>query len=235
MNKYKNVIICIMLLILLPLSIKFIKFSSTQRDVLGVLANKQVFQIEQENIDISKIEPSKQTVKIPQDILNQMQVREQEKQARIKAEKEEQERIEKEKQLKIEQEKILLAKQKEEQKVTSRSIVENRKEETISTSTDLTDNSGWIKFTATFYDNCIQCCGKTTGRTAMGTIATAGRTVAMPSSYKFGTKIQIKGMGTYVVEDRGGAIQGNRIDIFVNSHAEALRMGRKTVYLKVVQ
>lgn len=232
MNKYKNVIIWSMLLILLPLSIKFIKFTSSQRDILGVLANKQVFQIieEKPNIDISKIDTPKQTVEIPQDILNQMQAREQEKQARIKAEKEEQEKIEKEKQLKAEQEKILLAKQKEERKVTSRSIIETRKEENT-----VADNSEWIKFTATFYDNCIKCCGKTTGRTAMGTIATAGRTVAMSSSYKFGTKIQIKGMGTYVVEDRGGAIQGNRIDIFVSSHAEALRMGRKTVYLKVVQ
>lgn len=227
MNKYKNAIILILILILLPLSIKFVKFMDTQRDVLGVLSDKQVFQIVeyQPKVDINNIQEPKIGVKIPQDILDQMQAREQEKQAQIKAE---QERIEKEKNLKAEQEKILLAKQKAETQVTSRGSTTTRAEETI-------DNSGWIKFTATFYDNCIQCCGKTTGKTASGTIATAGRTVAMPSSYKFGTKIQIQGMGTYVVEDRGGAINGNRIDIFVNSHAEALRLGRKTVYLRVIQ
>lgn len=186
MNKYKNAIILILILILLPLSIKFVKFMDTQRDVLGVLADKQVFQIVeyQPKIDINNIQEPKIGVKVPQDILDQMQAREQEKQAKIKAE---QERIEKEKQLKAEQEKILLAKQKAETQVTSRGSTTTRVEET-------TDNSNWIKFTATAYCGCYQCCGKTTGRTASGTIATAGRTVAMPSSYKFGTKIQIQGM-----------------------------------------
>ena len=39
---------------------------------------------------------------------------------------------------------------------------------------------------------------------------------------------------TYTVEDRGGAIKGNKIDIYVDSHQEALKLGRKTnvpVYL----
>lgn len=57
----------------------------------------------------------------------------------------------------------------------------------------------------------------------------------MPSKYKFGTKIDIKGMGTYIVQDRGGAISGNRIDIFFNTHKEALKFGRRTVYLKVLK
>lgn len=232
MNKFKIIIIAISLFFTSLLTVEFIQFMETQRDVLGILNNKQVFQIEEpkREIDLSKIEKPKVGIKIPDDILRQMQDKEKEKQLKIKQEKAEQER-----QKKLEEEKIFLAKKeaekkKEEQKVTSRGTTIVRKEETTKT-----DNSDWIKFTATFYDNCIKCCGKTTGRTAMGTIATPGRTVAMPSSYKFGTKIQIKGMGTYVVEDRGGAIQGNRIDIFVSSHAEALRMGRKTVYLKVVQ
>lgn len=97
------------------------------------------------------------------------------------------------------------------------------------------DNNGWIKFTATAYCPCVKCCGKTNGITASGAKATAGRTVAMPKGYSFGTKIEIKGMGTYVVEDRGGAIKGNKIDIFFNTHQEALNFGRKTIYLKVVE
>lgn len=97
------------------------------------------------------------------------------------------------------------------------------------------ESTGWVKFTATGYCNCSKCCGKTTGTTASGTKATAGRTVAMSSKYSFGTKIEIKGMGTYVVEDRGGAIKGNKIDIYFDSHQEALNFGRKTVYLRVIQ
>ena len=57
----------------------------------------------------------------------------------------------------------------------------------------------------------------------------------MSNSYKFGTKVEIQGMGTYVVEDRGGAIKGNRIDIFYSNHKSALDFGKRTVYLKVVQ
>lgn len=57
----------------------------------------------------------------------------------------------------------------------------------------------------------------------------------MSSSYKFGTKVEIQGMGTYVVEDRGGAIKGNRIDIFYSNHKSALDFGKRTIYLKVVQ
>lgn len=97
------------------------------------------------------------------------------------------------------------------------------------------DDSEWIKFTATGYCPCSKCCGKNTGMTASGKKATANRTVAMSSKYSFGTKIKIKGMGTYIVEDRGGAIKGNRIDIYFNTHQEALNFGKKTVYIKIIK
>lgn len=32
----------------------------------------------------------------------------------------------------------------------------------------------------------------------------------------------------YTVEDRGGAIKGNKIDIYVDSHEEALKLGKQT-------
>lgn len=96
------------------------------------------------------------------------------------------------------------------------------------------ESTGWVKFNASAYCSCSKCCNKTTGITASGTKATAGRTVAMSSKYSFGTKVEIKGMGTYVVEDRGGAIKGNKIDIYFDSHQEALNFGRRTVYLRVI-
>lgn len=97
-----------------------------------------------------------------------------------------------------------------------------------------TPSNGYIAFTATGYCPCKKCCGKTNGVTASGAKAKAGITVAMSSKYKFGTKVEIKGMGTYTVQDRGGAIQGNKIDIYFNTHQEALNFGRRTVYLKVI-
>lgn len=108
------------------------------------------------------------------------------------------------------------------QKVTSRSAAAAR------TSTTAVVNGETYKITA--YCSCSKCCGKSTGRTASGTKATAGRTVAAPAKFAFGTKLNIGGH-IYTVEDRGGAISGNRIDIYVNSHSAALQWGVK--YLPV--
>ena len=72
----------------------------------------------------------------------------------------------------------------------------------------------------TGYDTCYACCGKTDGITASGTYATAGRTVAASSKFNFGTRLYIDGLGKRVVEDRGGAIGGGRLDVVCEDHAE---------------
>lgn len=110
---------------------------------------------------------------------------------------------------------------------TSRSAQARTADATAAT-TSTVINGQTYKITA--YCSCSKCCGKTTGRTASGTKATAGRTVAASSKFAFGTKLNIGGH-IYTVEDRGGAINGNRIDIYVNSHAQALQWGVK--YLPV--
>ena len=89
-----------------------------------------------------------------------------------------------------------------------------------------------VTFETTAYCACSKCCGKSDGITASGARATQGRTIAAPSTYAFGTEIEING-NVYVVEDRGGAIKGNRIDIFFDSHSEANNYGRRTVEGKV--
>lgn len=69
-------------------------------------------------------------------------------------------------------------------------------------------------------------------KTASGTVVTAGRTIAVdPDVIPLGTKVLINGH-LYVAEDTGGAIKGNRIDIAVATHQEALDLGRDafTVY-----
>lgn len=108
-------------------------------------------------------------------------------------------------------------------------IIQVQKKQTSRSSTlprtaSTTATTGGATYKVTAYCPCAKCCGKTTGRTASGTTATAGRTVAASSQFAFGTKLNIGGK-TYTVEDRGGAINGNRIDIFVNTHAEALQWG----------
>lgn len=99
--------------------------------------------------------------------------------------------------------------------------------------TTSTGASGQI-YKITAYCSCAKCCGKTTGITASGTRATAGRTIAAPARFAFGTKLSLNGK-VYTVEDRGGAINGNRIDLYVNSHAEALAWGVRYLPVSVVQ
>lgn len=93
-----------------------------------------------------------------------------------------------------------------------------------------------IKIEATGYCSCSKCCGPYDGSTtASGTSPTAGRTVAASKNYSFGTKVYIPYFGkTFIVEDRGGAIQGNRIDIYFRSHQEALQFGRRTLEATIV-
>ncbi len=105
-------------------------------------------------------------------------------------------------------------------KVTSRSSTTSR---TSAMPSKTAKTSGTI-YKITAYCPCSKCCGKSNGITASGTKATAGRTVAASSKFAMGTKLNINGH-IYTVEDRGGAINGNKIDIFVNTHAEALAWG----------
>ena len=113
---------------------------------------------------------------------------------------------------------------------TSRSATTSRN--TTSATTASSSTSGQI-YKVTAYCPCSKCCGKSSGITALGTRATAGRTVAASSKFSFGTKLNVNGH-IYTVEDRGGAISGNKIDIFVNSHAEALAGGVKYLPVSVV-
>lgn len=88
---------------------------------------------------------------------------------------------------------------------------------------------------ATAYCPCVKCCGKSDGITASGVKAKANHTVAVDKRViPFGTKIIINGKKTYVAEDTGSAIKGNRIDIYFDSHEEALKWGRQTIEIEVL-
>ena len=116
-------------------------------------------------------------------------------------------------------------------KATSRATTTSRTTETAQTAAS-GRSAGVYKITG--YCSCSKCCGKATGRTSSGTIATAGRTVAASSALPYGTKVNINGH-TYTVEDRGGAIKGNKIDIYFSSHAQALAWGVKYLPVEIVE
>lgn len=66
-------------------------------------------------------------------------------------------------------------------------------------------------------------------RTATGTRVTEGRTIAVdPSVIPLGWWVYIEGVGFRRAEDTGGAIKGNKIDIYYDSVQQARNFGRKS-------
>jgi len=56
-----------------------------------------------------------------------------------------------------------------------------------------------------------------------------------PDVIPLGTKVYIEGMGIFVAEDTGGAIKGNRIDIFMETHEEAFHFGIKNLKVYIIE
>ena len=101
--------------------------------------------------------------------------------------------------------------------------------ETPEDTTSKSDKSDYLslgRFKLTAYCKCSKCCGKWSGSpTASGVMPKANRTIAVDTSIiPFGTEVIING-NTYIAEDTGSAIKGNKIDIYMPSHQEALNFG----------
>ena len=112
-----------------------------------------------------------------------------------------------------------------------------------------------MTFEVTGYCNCGSCCSwkrswfglgppviasgpnrgqaKQVGITASGVRARSGTVAADTSVLPFGTVIQVPGYGYGKIEDRGGAIKGNKLDLWFSSHAAARQWGRRTMRVKV--
>lgn len=79
------------------------------------------------------------------------------------------------------------------------------------------------------------CCGKwADGQTASGHwIKPGDKFVAAPPEYPFGTIMDVPGYGKVLVFDRGGAIKGNKLDLYFDEHQSALIFGRRQLEVKV--
>ena len=89
----------------------------------------------------------------------------------------------------------------------------------------------------TAYCPCEICCGEFTDEiTASGVDVNDfyGLLIAAPPEYSFGTVMDIPGYGIATVQDRGGAIQGNRLDVYFSTHQEALNWGRQKLKVKII-
>ncbi len=90
-------------------------------------------------------------------------------------------------------------------------------------------------FNTSAYCSCSKCCGKSNGITSSGAKATSWYTVAAGSAYPVGTVIYIPALknkpngGWFVVQDRGGAISNNKLDIYMSTHTGAIQFGRRSL------
>ena len=124
--------------------------------------------------------------------------------------------------------------------------------EYIRTDTEFTEeelpSKQWMDFEITAYCGCEICCdewahnrpidenGKQIVYGSAGIPLREGVSIAADTSiYPIGTVIEIMGIGTYTVQDCGGAIRGNRIDIYFEKHSDALEFGRRMNFACVVE
>lgn len=73
------------------------------------------------------------------------------------------------------------------------------------------------------------------GITASGMKARVGVVAVDPKVIPLGTKLYVEGYGSCVAGDTGGAIKGNKIDLYFNSTQEALRFGVRTKNVYILE
>ncbi len=83
--------------------------------------------------------------------------------------------------------------------------------------------AGSFSCTAYCSEEYTHVCGEGHGITSSGAKVQPGVTVAADTSIlPYGTVVYIEGVGLRVVQDTGSAVVGNKLDVAVNTHAEAL-------------
>ena len=124
---------------------------------------------------------------------------------------------------------------KSERKSTNRKVTSEK-----STSKNSSRNGNvrrTITVEATAYTGSAEENGGYANMTSTGVVPREGRTIAVdPRVIPYGTKVYIPALGgTYVAEDCGGAIKGNRIDIFMNTSSSCNAWGRRHIEVQILE
>ncbi|WP_062200976.1 ubiquitin-like domain-containing protein [Massilibacterium senegalense] len=86
-----------------------------------------------------------------------------------------------------------------------------------------------------YSENCTNCSGVTATGFNLKANPNAKVIAVDPSIIPLGSKVYVEGYGYAMALDTGGAIKGNRIDVFFSSEQQAKSWGRKTVKIKVIE
>ncbi len=131
-------------------------------------------------------------------------------------------------------------------KPISEIVEKGTKDLIVATSRGDTSYRKSITMTATAYDLSFESTGKRPGDryyglTASGTKARPGVVAVDPKVIPLGTKLYVQSLdgskdyGFAIAEDTGGAIKGNKIDLFFESSKEVYRFGRRKVKVYILK
>ncbi|MBH0167506.1 DUF348 domain-containing protein [Fictibacillus sp. 7GRE50] len=92
-----------------------------------------------------------------------------------------------------------------------------------------------ITVTSTAYTaNCAGCSGITATGFNLKSNPNAKVIAVDPSVIPLGSKVYVEGYGYAIASDTGGAIKGNKIDVFFSSQSRAESWGRKSVKIRII-
>ena len=91
-----------------------------------------------------------------------------------------------------------------------------------------------MEMEVTAYTSSDEDCGKHDGITATGTKAGLGTVASDWSVLRPGTRVYVPGYGMGVVADKGGAITGNKLDVWLPSKKQTLIFGRQHLKVRIL-
>lgn len=111
---------------------------------------------------------------------------------------------------------------------------DSEKVEIASSPTHSTDGAKEMVVTATAYTAyCTGCSGTTAYGIDLRTNPNQKVIAVDPRIIPLGTKVWVEGYGEAIAGDTGGAIKGNKIDVFIPSYDSAMQWGVKKVKVRV--
>ncbi|WP_416730142.1 ubiquitin-like domain-containing protein [Fictibacillus sp. JL2B1089] len=107
----------------------------------------------------------------------------------------------------------------------------------VSRSQSASSSSGGREITVTstaYTANCDGCSGITATGFNLKSNPNAKVIAVDPSVIPLGSKVYVEGYGYAIASDTGGAIKGNKIDVFFSSQSQAVSWGRKSVKIRII-
>lgn len=90
-------------------------------------------------------------------------------------------------------------------------------------------------FEATAYTDDVESQGKWVGETASGMKPQVGVVAVDPKVIPLGTELFVEGYGNAIAGDVGGAIKGNRVDLFMETRENCMEFGRQNVKVWIIK